>query len=55
MVRENVIRYLKSLNENERKRLKVMIDNGITCCVGYARDLNIDPDDFNAELRRIYK
>lgn len=53
-VRENVIKYLKTMSEPERKRLKTMVKNGVTCCVGYAKDLNIDPDDFNAELRRIY-
>lgn len=53
MVRENVIKYIKSLNTNELKKLKTMLDNGIVCCVGLAKDLNIDPEEFNAELRRI--
>lgn len=54
MVRENVIKFIKGLSEIERKKLKVMLNNGITCCVGYAKDLNIDPEEFNAELRRIF-
>lgn len=53
MVRENVIKFIKGLNQKERKKLKVMLDNGITCCVGISKDLNIDPEEFNAELRRI--
>ena len=54
-VKEQVIKYIKSLDESDRDKLKTMIRNGVVCCVGYARDLNIDIDDFNAELRRIFK
>ena len=53
MLRENVIKFIKGLSESERKKLKVMLDNGITCCVGISNDLNIDPEEFNSELRRI--
>lgn len=53
--KESVISYLKSISEQDRNRLKVMVKSGITCCIGYAKDLGIDVDDFNAELRRIFR
>ena len=53
MLRENVVKYIKGLNESERNKLIVMLKRGISCCVGLAKDLNVDPDDYNAELRRI--
>lgn len=55
MLREKAIEYIKGLNERERGKLKTMLENGITCCVGYAKDLNLDVNEFNAELRRIFK
>ena len=53
MVREEAVKYIKSLNNNDRKQLKIMLENNIVCCKGYAEDLSINIDDFNSELRRI--
>ncbi|MBR5304940.1 MAG: hypothetical protein IKU37_08970 [Candidatus Gastranaerophilales bacterium] len=55
MVKEKAIKYVKSLSQLERTRLKNMLDKNILCCFGIAKDLNIDINDFNAELRRIFK
>jgi hypothetical protein len=55
MVKNEAIKYIKSLNQLERVRLKNMLDKNILCCFGIAKDLNIDVNDFNAELRRIFK
>lgn len=54
-VKDSVIKFIKNLNDSERGKLETMVKHGITCCVGYAKDLNIDTEDFNAELRRIFK
>lgn len=55
MITKKAIQYIKSLTQLERNRLKNMLSNGILCCAGIAKDLNIDVNDFNAELRRIFR
>lgn len=55
MVKQEAIKYVKSLNKLERTRLKNMLDKNILCCSGIAKDLKLDINDFNAELRRIFK
>ena len=54
MIKEQAIKYIKSLSQLERARLKNMLSNGIVCCSGIAKDLKLDINDFNAELRRIF-
>lgn len=55
MITEQAIKYIKSLSQLERVRLKNMLANGVVCCSDIAKDLKLDIDDFNAELRRIFK
>ena len=53
-IRQSVINYVKTLNDYDKQKLSEMLKHNITCCVGIAKDLKIDVDSFNAELRRIF-
>ena len=52
--KQSVINYVKSLNDFDRKKLSEMLKHNVICCAGIAKDLKIDVDSFNAELRRIF-
>ena len=54
-IRTTAVQYLKSISEDERKNLKTMLNNGIKCCIGYAKRNKINPDVFNQELLSIFK
>ena len=54
-VRQIAIDYIKSLSENEKEKLRVMLEHGITCGADYARQNEIEPVQLTEELKLIFK
>lgn len=53
-IREIATRYIKSLSNSDRESLKNMINNGITCCISYAKSKGVNTMAFNDELKAIF-
>lgn len=54
-IREQTVKYIKSLSIKDRLKLKQMINHNIVCCSGLVKQLKISLEDFNTELRSIFK
>lgn len=52
-MRNEAIKFLKSLSLQQIGKLRIMLEHNIVCCAGISKDLNYDVEQFNAELRRI--
>ena len=47
------VQFLKSISENQRKKIKTMLENGVDCYRGISESYNIQHDIFIAELKQI--
>ena len=52
-IRKQAILLLQTFSEEDKKKLKVMLDRGILCYTDYAIQHHIDPHQFSAELKAI--
>lgn len=52
-VRKVAVQYIKTLNSEQKSKLKTMLNHGIVCYADYARKNNIEPVNFTAELKTI--
>ena len=54
-IREQIVKYIKNLSNQDREKLKIMIEHNIICGSGIAEKLGISVEDFNGELKEIFK
>lgn len=52
-IKQIAINYIKTLNSDEKMKLKSMLSHKILCCKDYAAKNQIPPEILNAELKRI--
>lgn len=54
-IREQIVKYIKSLSIKDREKLKSMIEHNIICGSGIAEKLGISTEDLNGELKKIFE
>ena len=54
-VRQIAINFIKTLSNNDKEKLKVMLAHGITCGVDYAKRNEIEPLQLTEELKLIFE
>lgn len=54
-IRQIAIGYIKTLSVDDRGRVKDMLDHGIICGADYARQNELDPSVFSAELKLVFE
>ena len=54
-VRQIAINFIKTLSNNDKEKLKVMLAHGITCGADYAKKNNIEPLQLTEELKLIFE
>ena len=52
-VRQAVINFIKTLSNNEKSKIKEMLNHGIIVGADFARMSEVDPMIFNEDLRRV--
>lgn len=54
-IRLLAVEFLKSLSEEQRNKLKTMVENGVQVGIDYANRNGITPEQLTNELKAIYK
>lgn len=54
-IREQIVKYIKNLSNQDREKLKTMVKHNIICGSGVAEKLGISVEDLNGELKEIFK
>ena len=54
-IRDIAVKYLKSLQPEERTALKNMVEKGVICCNDYAKKHGITAQMITNELKTIFK
>lgn len=52
-IRKIVVDYIKTLDANDKKKMKVMLSHGVLCGKGFASERGVDLISFNNELKTI--
>ena len=49
------INFIRSLSESDKDKIKSMLSHGIICGADYARQNELDPSVFSAELKLVFE
>lgn len=52
-VKGYVVDFIKTLSDEDKRRMRVMLSHGIICGTSYANEKGIEPKLFNKELKSI--